>query len=432
MPKTLVILISALLLAVTVTAQDDPIVVEFSYPTSTDNPAAEIFERYAADFNAANPDIRVVPVFAGGYDDITAAARNSVENGVPGPDVAVLLTVDLFDFIDNGYITPAQQFIDAMPNGDAYVDDFFPAFMANSVDGEGTIWTMPFQRSTPILFYNKRLFREAGLDPEQPPRNGEELIEYAALLTDPEEDRYGVYIPSAGFPYWMFQSFAIAHGQNVMDQSPTAVFLNDADVVEALEFFMSLTEEHGVMAPGALSFFDAPTEFYEERAAMIYYTTGGLTTILETADFEVGVGFLPSGPADENGLGYGAPTGGGNLYIFSNTTPEEQAAAWRWVEYLTSPEIQADWTVNTGYIAARQSAWETEPLADLLASRPEYAIARDQLEYARKEMTTHDGIRVRAILNDALAAVIAGEMEPAAALDMAQADADEVLEPYRE
>ena len=91
-----VMLFALVLLALApVAAQGGPVTIEFYYPTATDNPAADIFARYAADFNADNPDIEVVPVYAGGYDDITAAARNSIENaGVPGPDVAVLLAAD--------------------------------------------------------------------------------------------------------------------------------------------------------------------------------------------------------------------------------------------------------------------------------------------------------------------------------------------------
>ncbi|MEM6280870.1 MAG: ABC transporter substrate-binding protein [Chloroflexota bacterium] len=429
MRKPVLIVLLLCLFAVSAAAQDEPVVIEFFYPTSTDNPAAEIFQRYADDFNATNPDIEVVPVYAGGYDDITAAARNSIENDIPGPDVAVVLVVDLFNFIENDYIIPAQQFIDRMDNGDTYINDFFPAFMENSVDGDGTVWTIPFQRSTPILFYNKDLFREVGLDPDQPPRNRDELVTYATALTS--DDQWGVYVPSAGFPYWLFQSFAVAHGQNIVGAADAEVFFNAPEVVNALEFFMSLSEEHEVMPPGAISFFDTPDAFFDEQVAMIYHTTGSLTNILENADFEVGVGFLPGGPAGEDDTGYGSPTGGGNLYIFSNTSPEKQAAAWRWIEYLTSPEIQADWTLNTGYIAARQSAWETDTLQDLLEDRPEYAVARDQLEFARKELSTHDGIAVRGVLNDALAAVIAGEAEPQAALDAAQEEANAILEPYR-
>ena len=101
------------------------------------------------------------------------------------------------------------------------------------------------------------------------------------------------------------------------------------------------------------------------------------------------------------------------------------------MEYLTSPEVQADWTVNTGYIGATRSAWETETLQDLVDRSPEYATARDQLEYAAKELATHDGIAVRAIINAALDAVITSGADIQTTLDEAQAEADAVLEPYR-
>lgn len=407
----------------------DPIIINFYYPSATDAPVVEIFTRYAEAFNAENADVQVVLTYAGGYDDITAAAQNSLENGTPGPDVAVLLAVDLFNFIDNGYIIPAQQFIDSMDDGEAYVADFFPAFLENNVDGDGVIWTIPFQRSTPILFYNKDLFRAVGLDPDRPPQNREELVEYAQLLQ--EEAEWGIQIPTAGFPYWLFQSFAIANGQNVVGDDPTEVYLNAPEVVEALEFFISLSEDYGVAPSGAISFFDTDDDFLNEDAAMIYHTTGSLTFIRENADFEVGVGFLPSGPANEEGLGYGTPTGGGNLYIFSTITPEKQEAAWRWILYLTSPEIQADWTVNTGYIAARQSAWETDTLINLIAAIPEYAVARDQLQYAQREMSTHAGIEVRGIFNEALSRAINGEVDPQTALDEAQVEAEMLLADYK-
>ena len=91
-------------------------------------------------------------------------------------------------------------------------------------------------------------------------------------------------------------------------------------------------------------------------------------------------------------MGYGTPTGGGNLYIFSTSTPDKQAAAWRWIQYLSSPEIQADWSAKTGYIAARQSAWELDPLKSLVEEHPQYAVARDQLQYADQELATHQSL----------------------------------------
>lgn len=409
----------------TAQAQSAPVEIKFYYPTAVGGPLTQIFDGYVEKFNAANPDVKVVATYAGGYDDITAAIQTEIQGQGEGPDVAVMLAADLPTFIDNGYVVPAQQFIDQMADGKAYVDDFFPAFMRNSVDANGIVWSIPFQRSTPVLYYNKDLFREVGLDPEKAPANDAEMLDFAKKLTLPNGERWGIEIPSDGFPYWLFQGFAIANGQNVVGDSFDQVFFNQPEVVKGLETFAGLAKE-GVMPPGVIIWGNTPTDFTSGKAAMIYHTTGSLTNILKNAKFDVGVGFLPAGDK-----GYGAPTGGGNLYMFSQE-PEKQAAAWRWIEYLSSPEIQSDWGAATGYIAARKAAWDVDPLKALATEKPQYGIARDQLQYADKELATHQSIDVRNILGSAIGRVISGQQEAQAALDQAQSEAEAILSQYAE
>ncbi len=400
--------------------------INFYYPTAVGGPITQIIDEYAAAFNAANPDIKVNAVYAGGYDDIYKAVQTQISGGGTGPDVAVFLAVDLFSLIENDYIVPMTDFISGTPDGEAVIADFFPAFLLNSVDENDVIWGIPFQRSTPVMYYNKDLFREAGLDPEVAPKTWDDMLEAAKRLTLADGSRWGLMIPSDGFPYWLFQGFAISNGKNLVGASPTEVFFNTPSTVEGLEFFAALSRTHKVMPEGVIKWGDTPTAFTAGQAAIIYHTTGSLTNILRNATFEVGVGFLPQGKA-----GYGAPTGGGNLHILKTSAPEKQAAAWRWIQYLSSPEIQADWGAKTGYIAARQSAWELDPLKSLAAEKPQYAVARDQLEYAQKELATYQGLDIRQTFGKAVQAVITGEKDAKTALDEAQATADQILAPYR-
>lgn len=433
------ILFFLMLLAVVPLAQaQDAVVVDFYYPTAVttatdpNNPNSidNLFKRYAEAFEAENPGIDINVVYTGSYTDTRTTIQTELQGGGAGPDVAVMLTTDLFSFLEDGYIVPAQDFIDASEDGEAYAADFFPAFLTNSVDEDGVIWSVPFQRSTPILYYNKDQFAAAGLDPEQPPRNREELVEAAQALT--EGDRWGLWLPTDGFPIWLFQSFVIADGQNIVEESPAQVFFNTPQSQSALDFILDLSSEYGVMPSGTLSWGDGPTIFTSGGASMLIHTTGSLTRILNEAPFEVGVGFLPVGPAGEDGTGYGTPTGGGNLYLFANSTPEEQEAAWKWIKFLSSPEIQADWGANTGYVAARQSAWETEPLASLSAERPQYGVARDQLAYADKEFSSYRAIDIQNIINTTLSGVISGSLtDVEAALNDAQAQIDSLLAEYQ-
>lgn len=410
----------------TLLAQDSPVEVKFYYPTAVGGPLTQIFDSYVEKFNAANPDVKVTATYAGGYDDISAAVQTEIQGKGEGPDVAVMLAADLPTFIDNGYIIPAQDFIDKMDDGKVYTDDFFPAFMGNSIDADGKVWAIPFQRSTPILYYNKDQFKEVGLDPATAPKTMQDLVDYATKLTKPNGERWGIEIPSDGFPYWLFQGFAIGNGQNVIGSNFNEVFFNKPEVVKGLQLFSDLSQKDKVMPPGVIVWGDTPKDFTSGKAAMIYHTTGSLTNILKNATFDVGVGFLPAGDK-----GYGAPTGGGNLYMFATSTPEKQAAAWRWVEFLSSPEIQSDWGAATGYIAARKSAWDLDPLKQLTTDKPQYGIARDQLEYADRELSTHQALDVRQILGKAIVRVISGEQGAQDSLDQAQKEADAILAQYK-
>jgi sn-glycerol 3-phosphate transport system substrate-binding protein len=415
------------------TAQGDPITIDFYYPTAVDGPIAEIMEGYAQQFEADHPGIDINPVYTGSYTDTSQAIRTEIQGGGAGPDVAVMLSTDLYSVAEEGYVVPMQQFIDQLDDADAFTSDFFPAFMANSVDNEGTIWSIPFQRSTLILYYNKDLFTEVGLDPEQPPMNRDALVEAAQALTLPNGERWGLLIPFAGgFPIWTYQPFAIASGQNLSNGNPAEVFLNTPENVDSLNFILALADEYAVGPVGGSAWGDTPTAFNAGQAGMIFHTTGSLTSILNNAPFDVGVAPIPAGPAGEDGTGYGTPTGGGNLYIFANSSPEEQDAAWAWVQFLASPEIQADWTAHTGYIAATASAWETDTLQSLIAEKPQYQVARDQLQYAAMEFTSYRSIDVVNIINTTLSAIISGSRtDVEAALAEGQAQIDSLLAEYQ-
>jgi sn-glycerol 3-phosphate transport system substrate-binding protein len=407
--------------------------IDFYFPEASANNSQAIFEEYAKQFQALHPEITVNVIYQGSYTDNRTKIQTEIAAGA-GPDVAVMLATDLLSFVEEGAIVPVQGFLDKMPAAekDAYLADIFPAFLLNNSDEEGTVWTVPFQRSTPVMYYNKALFAEAGL--EAAPTNRDQLVEYAQKLTLADGERWGLWLPSEGFPIWLFTAAAIANGQNLSDADPTTVGLNTDAVKNALDFWLKLGNEYKVTPAGAVSWGDTPTVFTSGKAAMAIHTTGSLTRILNEATFEVGVAFVPFGPADAEGLGYGVPTGGGNVYIFKNSTPEEQEAAWLWAQFLSSPEIQANWGARTGYIAARISAWDLDPLKSLVAEKPQYGVARDQLAFAQREFSAYRTIDLQGIINKTLSGIIAGSTPAAeinATLETAQKQIDDLLAEYK-
>jgi len=113
-------------------AQAQPLEIKFYYPTAVNAPIDKVMDGFAAEFNTANPDIHVTPVYAGGYADIYKAIDTQIKGGGSGPDVAILLSTDLYSLIDNDYIVPLDPFIKGSNEADTYLKDFFPAFLLNS------------------------------------------------------------------------------------------------------------------------------------------------------------------------------------------------------------------------------------------------------------------------------------------------------------
>src|SRR2546421_9197097 len=129
------------------------------YPVAVGGPVTKIIDDMVGRFEKENPDIKVTAVYAGNYTDTMTKAMTAMKGGQP-PQLSVLLSTDVFTLIDENAIVPLDGLADK-----AWFKDFYPAFMANGqIDGK--TWSIPYQRSTIVLYCNKDAFKEAGLDPE--------------------------------------------------------------------------------------------------------------------------------------------------------------------------------------------------------------------------------------------------------------------------
>lgn len=404
---------------------EEPVTVQVFYPVAVDAPIAQILNGYVEEFQAANPNITVEPVFSGGYGDVKTAIQTTIEGGGKPPALAVMLATDIYDLVNAGYIAPLDDFI---AQGDpAYIADFLPAYMANSTY-DGKTWSIPFQRSAVVLYYNADLFKEAGLEP---PTDWASWAAAAQALTVREGDnvtRWGIEF-SSDWPYWLFQPLAIGAGQNIVGEDPTQVFFDTQAMRDALQFYIDLSQVYQATPPGVqANWGSGPADLASGQTAMIAHSTGSLSGILKQADFEVGV--MPY-PGKEAGS-YASVPGGGNLYIMDGASDAEKAAAWKFIQFLTEPERVADFSIQTGYIPNRSAAFETQAWQEYVAATPQAQAAADALQYAQAEFTVENLGQVRTILHDYIHKAINGEMSVADAMAAAQADADAALEPFRQ
>ena len=400
--------------------------ITFYYPIAVGGPITKIVDGYAEQFSKEHLSIRVKPVYTGTYQESVVKALTAHKSGEP-PTTAILLSTDMFTLIDEDAIVPWDELARASDDA-AWMKSFFPAFMKNSQTG-GKTWGIPFQRSTIVLYWNKEIFKEVGLDPNKAPATWAEQMEFAKKLVKRDSAgnvvRWGVQVPSSGFPYWLFQGFTTQNDVLLMNEAGTQTYFDDPKVVEALSYWVDLSAKHKVMAPGVLEWGTTPKDFFEKKTAMMWTTTGNLTNVRNNAKFDFGVAMLPAGRHR------GSPTGGGNFYVFKKASATQQQAAVTFAKWMTSPERAAQWGIDTGYVAVRPDAWQTAAMKKYVADFPAAAVARDQLQYAVAELSTHDNQRVTKALNDGLQAALTGAKSPAQAMKDAQAEAERILRPYR-
>ena len=412
--------VAALAMATSAQAVD----LEFYFPVAVGGAAADTIKALTEEYVAANPDVNIDAVYAGSYKETVTKALTASRGGKP-PQLSVILSVDMFTLIDEEIIMPFDDLIET-EDDKLWLSSFYPAFMENSQTG-GKTYGIPFQRSTPVLYWNKEAFAEVGLD--APPATWEETIEMGKKLVKKDADgnvsRWGVRIPSSGFPYWLFQGLSTQNDVVLANSEGNQTNFDDPKVAEALQYLVDLSTKHEVMAPGIIEWGATPKAFFEGQTAMMWTSTGNLTNVRNNAPFDFGVAMLPANKRR------GAPTGGGNFYIFEESSDEQKKAAFEFVKWITAPAQAAKWTIATGYVAPSAATWETEEMKAYTADFPPALVARDQLEHAVAELSTYQNQRVTSVFNDALASAITGSKSVEEALAEAQKKADAILKDYR-
>ena len=407
------------------TTATEPMELTMYFPVSVGGGPDALIDDLCAQYHEENPNITVTPVYAGSYADTRTKVQAAIKGGNT-PDLAIMFSIDLYSLLAMDAIADIDSFCTTEEDQE-WLNGFYDGFMMNSRDGE-TTYGIPWQRSTIVLYYNKDAFKAAGLDPEQPPTTWDELYEDAQKLTITENGQttqYGIQIPSDGYAYWMLQTFCVQQdGFNLMNDTGTETYYDDDRTATGLKFWKSLSED-GSQPSGIVAWATTPSDFLEGKTAMMYHTTGNLTNVKNNATFDFGVAMLPENES------FGSPTGGGNFYIFKGVSEERQQAAFDFIKWMTDDERVAQWSIDTGYVATRPSAYETERMKQYAEEFPYCLVARDQLEYGYAELSTYNQAEVQKAIDDAISYVMTGQQDVETALAAAQQTADGILQAYR-
>jgi multiple sugar transport system substrate-binding protein len=368
-------------------------------------PEGVFAQEFSAMDNGIAIDVREIR-----FDDLVTDTLRAVATGT-NPDLIAIDNPDHAAFASRGAFLDIT---DRVAESDVIeIDRVFPGPLS-SLTWDGRVYGIPRASNTIALYYNKDLFRDAGLDPDDPPATWDELLEAARSLTDPDNDVYGLAFSARASEEGTFQFLPWA-------QMAGGSFDNlDADgVAEALALWDTFLDE-GLASPDTLTRgqWDSTGTFNGGNAAMAISGPWELGRMAQDADFDWGVTLLP---VPEEGGERASALGDFNLAIFANT--EHPDAAFQFLEYFWS---QADriWPEFT-----RMPAIEGVELAPTGDERIDSAAAvfAEQLRYARNRGPHPEWPRISQHIQDAFQTVLTGQAEPQEALDRAAEEIDALV-----
>ena len=412
---------------------EDPVKIIFWHSMGGVN--GEAINKMVADFNAAyEGQIQVEVQFQGDYDEAINKLK-SASMGNMGADVVQIYDIGTRFMIDSGWIIPMQELIDADNYDISQIEPNIAAYY--SVDGQ--LYSMPFNSSTPIMYINRDAFIEAGLDPDNPPKNFDEIIAACEKLVKKDENgnitQYGFGMGNYG---WFFEQWVGKMGLDYVDQgngrdapATKVVFDENGSALQILSTWDKLIDE------GYITYLnrgndDAKSAFITGNIAMTLESTAALKSLLVNVDnrFEIGTAYFPSINADDEG---GVSIGGGSLWALNNNDPVRLAATWRFIEFMISPESQAYWNAQTGYFPVTTAAAEEEVYKQNMEQYPQFQTAIDQLHdtdaaYTGSLLSVFP--EARAKVEEITERVIMGELEPEAAVEQLAAQINEAITIY--
>ncbi len=358
----------------------------------------KLMDELIEEFEAANPGIKVKQTNFP-YDQYNEKVAAQVPAG-KGPDVINLFYGWVPTYVDSGYLQPLPQ--DAFPH-DEIESDFFPLVEATKLDGE--YWTIPTAVRTLALFYNKDLFEEAGLDPNSPPENWDELQDYAEQLTIKEDngriEQSGMaWEPSQQGHHWLRDGLTYQTGGQVLSEDRKEVVWGDTEAgLEAFKYWLSFPGELGTSEPGFYT--DDVTAFVTSKAAMNVDGSFRIGTLQSDAP-DLNYGITPLPEKDEKSTNSSFWTNG----ITAGVEGEKLEAATKFLQFLTSEDVMERWLEATGELPAKADVAQQ----DKYVNDEIYGPFISQLPYANAHFFI-DEVKERDLVIDAANKVLLQDMD---------------------
>jgi sn-glycerol 3-phosphate transport system substrate-binding protein len=380
-------------------------------------------EKLAADFNASQSEYRVVPTYKGNYTETVTAAIFAFRSRSQ-PAIAQVNEIGTATMMAaKGAIYPVFELM--RDEQEPFTPSaYLPAVTGYYADLGGNLLSFPFNSSTPILYYNKNMFRDAGLDPEVAPKTWPELGAAAKKL----RDRGAVCGFTTSWPSWInvenfsaFHNLPLATRENGFAGLDAVLTFNNATVVrhvaQLAEWQATKIFDYGGRAQGA------EPRFQNGECGIFIGSSATRADIKANSKFDVGYGMMPYWP-DVAGAPQNTIIGGATLWVLRDRPKAEYKGVAKFFSFLSKPEVQAAWHQNTGYLPITRAAFDLTRTQGFYDRNPGTSISIEQITL-KPPTENSRGLRlgsfvlIRDVIDDELEQTFTGKKSAQAAMDSA-------------
>lgn len=392
----------------------------------------DLLKGMAEEFNKTHPGITVEAQYVGSYNETLNKTIAAVKAG-NAPHVFQLYEVGTRGMIDGGMILPIG---DLAKPGEVDWNDYVDAVMSYyTIDGK--LYSMPFNSSTPILFYNKTLFKKAGLDVNKPPDTWNQVRQMGKKIMDSGAAEAGI---TWNLHSWYFEQWHAVQNALLADQGngrkgrAGKVTFDESAGISIVKWWTGLEKDKIYLNAGR-GWSNHRKAFISGQAAMMISSTSDVTQMTNAFNekgWELGTGFFPRPDAVPR---QGVIIGGGTLWLTKDHPKEELQAAWEFLKWMSEPEQQVTWHKGTGYFPIRKSAMDLLEKEGWYGKFPNYKVAFDQLLQTKTSLSTSGALigvfpQLRDAVQSGIEKVYEGKATPEQALKEAAQKTNKELKNY--
>ena len=393
----------------------EPITIQWWH--ALEDQYSETVQEVVDDFNNSQDLITVEPVYVGSYAEVNEALVAAHAAGTGLPALTVANTPYVAEYGAGGLTEDLTPYIEATG---FEIDDFGKGLVdASSYDGKQV--ALPFLISTQVMYYNQDMADELGITIPENFADMDAFLEQASVIgADGTTERYGTVVP--GWDQWYFETFYLNNGVKIVNDDQVSTDLGSEAAVSLVNKFKEWCDKGWIYwANGTDASSIMRQNFIDGKAFSVIHTSSLYNTYVDLCDFEVGMSWLPGGDTKNQEIG------GCVLLIPAKNDQATKNAAWQFLSYLCSKDVNMKWATETGYIPTRNSVLETEEGQQFLAEKPAFQCIFDNLDLIQPRIQHSGWNQLATIWMNYMAEMMIEDVDIPEMIEMMVEEIDEVL-----